>query len=165
MNDRLERIRTSLEQALHPLELQVDDESHLHAGHEGARDGRGHFRVQIVAAEFAGQPLIRRHQRDVCDRLSTQHREQRQQDARARAQVLRLRDEFEAMRGLKVLWTVTDDPESSLLHERIDAKFLKAHVGKFDQNFYLCGPDPMVKELRGILTNLGANVENVTWEK
>jgi len=76
-----------------------------------------------------------------------------------------LRDEFEAMHGLKVLWTVTDDPESSLLHERIDAKFLKAHVGKFDQNFYLCGPDPMVKELRGILTNLGANVENVTWEK
>jgi BolA protein len=63
VNDRIERIRTSLEQALHPIELQVDDESHRHAGHEGARDGRGHFRVQIVAAEFAGQPLIRRHQR------------------------------------------------------------------------------------------------------
>ncbi|HXR62271.1 MAG TPA: BolA family protein [Rudaea sp.] len=63
MNGRIERIRASLEQALHPLELQVDDESHRHAGHEGARDGRGHFRVHIVAAEFAGQPLIRRHQR------------------------------------------------------------------------------------------------------
>ena len=76
-----------------------------------------------------------------------------------------LREEFEAMRGLTVLWTVTDDPGSSLLHERIDAKFLEAHVGKFDQNFYLCGPDPMVKELRGTLKDLGANVENVTWEK
>jgi BolA protein len=63
VNGRIERIRASLEQALHPLELQVDDESHRHAGHEGARDGRGHFRVRIVAAEFAGQPLIRRHQR------------------------------------------------------------------------------------------------------
>jgi BolA protein len=63
VNGRIERIRASLEQALHPLELQVDDESHRHAGHEGARDGRGHFRVYIVAAEFAGQPLIRRHQR------------------------------------------------------------------------------------------------------
>ena len=76
-----------------------------------------------------------------------------------------LRDEFEAMRGLEVLWTVTDEPDSSLLHERIDADFLKMHVGKFDQNFYLCGPDPMVKELRVTLKDLGANVENVTWEK
>ena len=76
-----------------------------------------------------------------------------------------LREEFEAMRGLDIVWTVTDDPDSSLLHERIDDKFLKAHVGKFDQNFYLCGPDDMVKQLRGTLKDLGANVENVTWEK
>jgi len=63
VNVRVEHIRASLEQALHPLELQIEDESHLHAGHEGARDGRGHFRVRIVAADFAGLPLIRRHQR------------------------------------------------------------------------------------------------------
>jgi propane monooxygenase reductase subunit len=76
-----------------------------------------------------------------------------------------LRDEFEAMRGLNILWTVTDDPQSSLLHERIDAKFLAVHVKNFDQNVYLCGPDDMVKQLRGTLKDLGANVENVTWEK
>ena len=76
-----------------------------------------------------------------------------------------LRDEFEGFRGLDTLWTVTDDPQSSLLHERIDDKFLKAHVTNWDQNFYLCGPDDMVKELRGTLKELGANVENVTWEK
>ena len=35
-----------------------------------------------------------------------------------------------------------------LLHERIDGKFLKAHVEGFAQNFYLCGPDDMVKSLR-----------------
>jgi BolA protein len=63
MSDRVERIRASLEQALHPLELDIEDESHRHAGHEGARDGRGHFRVHIVAADFSGLPLIRRHQR------------------------------------------------------------------------------------------------------
>ena len=63
MSDRVERIRTRLEQALHPLELDIEDESHRHAGHEGARDGRGHFRVHIVAADFTGLPLIRRHQR------------------------------------------------------------------------------------------------------
>ena len=62
MSDRLERIRACLERALEPLQLDIEDESHRHAGHEGARDGRGHFRVRIVAAEFAGMPLIKRHQ-------------------------------------------------------------------------------------------------------
>jgi len=76
-----------------------------------------------------------------------------------------LRDEFESFRGLDTIWTVTDDPASSLLHDRIDAGFLKRHVKNFDQNFYLCGPDDMVKQLRGTLKDLGANVENVTWEK
>lgn len=76
-----------------------------------------------------------------------------------------LRDEFEGFRGLETIWTVTDDPQSSLLHERIDADFLRRHARTFDQNFYLCGPDDMVKDLRGVLKELGANVENVTWEK
>ncbi|HEX6832035.1 MAG TPA: BolA family protein [Rudaea sp.] len=62
MTTRIERIRERL-QTLAPLDLSIADESHKHAGHEGARDGRGHFRVRIVAAEFAGLPLIRRHQR------------------------------------------------------------------------------------------------------
>lgn len=63
MSDRLERIRACLERALQPAQLDIEDESSRHAGHEGARDGRGHFRVRIVAAEFSGMPLIRRHQR------------------------------------------------------------------------------------------------------
>src|SRR5690606_8796881 len=58
-----------------------------------------------------------------------------------------LREEFEAMDGLDILWTVTDDPRSSLVQERIDADFLRRHVKDFGQNFYLCGPDPMVKDL------------------
>ena len=63
MSDRVDRIRLTLEQALQPVQLEIEDESYRHAGHEGARDGRGHFRVRIVAAEFAGLPLIKRHQR------------------------------------------------------------------------------------------------------
>lgn len=63
MSDRIERIRSSLERALAPLQLDIEDESHRHVGHAGARDGRGHFRVHIVAADFAGLPLIKRHQR------------------------------------------------------------------------------------------------------
>jgi BolA protein len=63
VSDRVDRIRLSLERALQPTQLEIEDESRRHAGHEGARDGRGHFRVRIVAAGFAGLPLIKRHQR------------------------------------------------------------------------------------------------------
>ena len=46
--------------ALAPLELDVEDESHRHVGHAGARDGRGHFRVRIVSTAFDGlAPLVR----------------------------------------------------------------------------------------------------------
>jgi propane monooxygenase reductase subunit len=76
-----------------------------------------------------------------------------------------LRDEFEAMDGLKTLWTVTNDQKSKLIQERIDADFLKRHITDFSQNFYLCGPDAMVKDLRGVLEDLGADVTNVTWER
>lgn len=76
-----------------------------------------------------------------------------------------LRDEFEAMDGLDVLWTVTGDPKATLLQQRIDGAFLKQHIADFGQRFYLCGPDPMVAALRNALTELGADVASVTWEK
>jgi propane monooxygenase reductase subunit len=76
-----------------------------------------------------------------------------------------LRDEFEAMPGLDTLWTVTGDAESRLPQERIDAAFLKKHIPDFSQNFYLCGPDAMVADLRAMLEELGADVASLTWEK
>ena len=62
MNARLEVIRSRLDGNLHPLLLELEDESHLHAGHAGARDGRGHYRVRIVSPQFQGLRLIARHQ-------------------------------------------------------------------------------------------------------
>lgn len=59
--ERVAKIRAALEQALAPSHLEVTDESHLHVGHAGARDGRGHFRVDIVAEQFRDVPLIKRH--------------------------------------------------------------------------------------------------------
>lgn len=58
---RVERIRALLEAALAPERLEVIDESHLHVGHAGARDGRGHFRIRIGCSNFAGKPRIVRH--------------------------------------------------------------------------------------------------------
>ena len=58
----MQRIRASLESGLQPSELDIVDDSHRHAGHAGARDGRGHFSVRVVAERFAGMPTLRRHQ-------------------------------------------------------------------------------------------------------
>ena len=47
----------------------------------------------------------------------------------------------------------------------IDREFLKAHVKDFTQEFYVCGPDQMVKDISKVLEELGANPESVTFEK
>jgi len=54
------QIEAALRAALHPLALEVQDDSHLHAGHAGARDGR-HFTVRLTAAAFSGRPRVARH--------------------------------------------------------------------------------------------------------
>lgn len=59
--ERLERLRQALQAALAPSQLDVVDESHLHAGHEGAKSGGGHYRVKIVSESFEGQRLVMRH--------------------------------------------------------------------------------------------------------
>ena len=59
--ERPEAIRAALAAAFTPVTLDVIDESHLHAGHAGARDGRGHFRVAIVSERFRGLMPLARH--------------------------------------------------------------------------------------------------------
>ncbi len=61
VGDRVERIRAALQQAFQPQALEVVDDSHKHAGHAGARDGRGHFAVKIVSPAFAGMAPLARH--------------------------------------------------------------------------------------------------------
>jgi len=59
--NRVERIRTRLEQVFSPNELEVFDESHLHEGHVGAKDGKGHYRVYIVSDQFVRIRPLERH--------------------------------------------------------------------------------------------------------
>jgi BolA protein len=61
LSARVDGIRERLTAAFAPVELVIEDESHRHAGHAGARDGRGHFRVRIVSAAFRGQLPLARH--------------------------------------------------------------------------------------------------------
>ena len=63
-------IRTKLTERFAPTRLEISDESHRHAGHEGARpDGETHFSVTIVSAAFMGQSRVAR-QRLVYQTLS-----------------------------------------------------------------------------------------------
>jgi len=57
---RVERIRAALHERLHPVQLQIRDDSAAHAGHVGG-GGKGHFRVLIVSEEFSGKTLVQRH--------------------------------------------------------------------------------------------------------
>lgn len=59
--DRISAIRSRLEAAFSPEELDIVDESRFHIGHPGARDGRGHFKVRIVSKRFAGTNPLERH--------------------------------------------------------------------------------------------------------
>ena len=52
-------IERKLNEAFSPSDLVVIDESHLHAGHAGARpEGESHFRVEITADKFKGMSRV-----------------------------------------------------------------------------------------------------------
>jgi BolA protein len=53
-------VEAALRAALQPSALEVRDDSHLHAGHAGAREGR-HFSVHVVSARFHGLARLARH--------------------------------------------------------------------------------------------------------
>jgi BolA protein len=58
---RMERMRAAFEAALSPVELTLEDDSALHAGHAGAASGGGHYNVRIVSLQFEGLKLVTRH--------------------------------------------------------------------------------------------------------
>jgi BolA protein len=56
MESMRERLTT-----LAPVAMEIIDDSHKHAGHAGARDGGGHYRLSIVSSAFAGKSTVARH--------------------------------------------------------------------------------------------------------
>ena len=61
--ERMAAIRERIEAALDVHEIEVHDESHMHVGHAGAKDGRGHFSVTVVSPDFEGMTRLQRHQK------------------------------------------------------------------------------------------------------
>ena len=66
-----------------------------------------------------------------------------------------------------------EDFTSTITHEKIEGhengminmEFLKKHVTDYSQNFYVCGPDQMIKDISGSLKQLGASPDGIVFEK
>jgi len=74
-----------------------------------------------------------------------------------------LKDEFTAMLGDNFINTLTQEKFPGYDHHKIDDEYLKQKVSDFNQQFYICGPDAMVKDVQSTLQKLGAK-NNVTVE-
>ena len=59
---RIERMTELLNESLSPSHLSIIDNSHLHAGHAGAKTGLGHFELEITSQKFSGLAPLKRHQ-------------------------------------------------------------------------------------------------------
>jgi len=61
MDTRADRIRQALDAAFPLARVEVQDDSHQHAGHAGARPGgETHYSVLVVSPAFAGMNRVAR---------------------------------------------------------------------------------------------------------
>ncbi|WP_304985213.1 BolA family protein [Coxiella-like endosymbiont] len=59
--DRIAHIQERLMKIFHPEKLTIRDESHYHVGHVGAKEGKGHFTISIVAKAFKNKNSVECH--------------------------------------------------------------------------------------------------------
>ena len=76
-----------------------------------------------------------------------------------------LQDELETMPGLNIRHILSEENKSGYDHGLIDRAYLEKVVDDFGQQFYLCGPDPMIKDLKATLTDLGAEPDALVFEE
>ena len=65
-----------------------------------------------------------------------------------------------------LILTLTNETikKEGYFYEKIDKEFLKKHIQDFSQYFYICGPKPLVKDIKGYLKELGAKTEKIVFE-
>jgi len=76
-----------------------------------------------------------------------------------------LHDELDRILGNNAHYIVTDEPGPQFAKKYIDREFLVSEIKDFKRPFYVCGPDKMISDITGILTELGADPESVVFEK
>ncbi|GMQ24718.1 hypothetical protein Aoki45_14000 [Algoriphagus sp. oki45] len=76
-----------------------------------------------------------------------------------------LEDWFRDILGDDFISLLDQEEKSGHIHGRVDQDFLKKNVTDFSQEFYVCGPEPMIKAVSKSLEKLGANPEAIVFEK
>ncbi|MEO6000750.1 MAG: flavodoxin reductase [Chitinophagaceae bacterium] len=76
-----------------------------------------------------------------------------------------LREEFTKILGNNFINTLTAEKVPGYDNRHINSDYLKEKITDFNQPFYICGPDPFVKEISDALVGFGANPESVVFEK
>ena len=76
-----------------------------------------------------------------------------------------LKDELKIILGDNCHFILSEEVNEKYDYGRIDSEYLKKKIDNFKQNFYICGPPPMVLSLQQTLTKLGASPKSITFEK
>jgi ferredoxin-NADP reductase len=76
-----------------------------------------------------------------------------------------LKDEFEKMLGPDFINVITNEKTDKYYNRRLDINLIKELVSNFNQQFYICGPDQFVKDIKDHLEKLGASTESVVLEE
>lgn len=82
---------------------------------------------------------------------------------KAKADII-LEDEFKELLGDAFINILSDEQVENYHHGRVTEEFLKETVTDFKQQFYICGPPPMLKDVEKQLINLGVNQNQITKE-
>jgi len=75
-----------------------------------------------------------------------------------------LEKELDTLLGSAFINILSDEQLEGYAFGRITEKFLKDNITNFNQQFYLCGPPPMIKDLEKMLANLGVDEKLITKE-
>lgn len=73
--------------------------------------------------------------------------------------------EFKELLGDNFINILSDEIDDEYAHGQIDEEFIKENIASFDQQYYICGPPPMMDAIQKQLANLGVSEEAITIEK
>jgi ferredoxin-NADP reductase len=73
--------------------------------------------------------------------------------------------ELAAILGAQTRFILTKEDKDGYEHGYINENFIKKNVTDLSKHFYVCGPDPMIQAIAGILEKSGANPDTVVFEK
>jgi hypothetical protein len=76
-----------------------------------------------------------------------------------------LEDELKEMLGDRCVFVLSDEDAPGIPKSYIDEEFLRKNIDDPSKHFYVCGPPPMIEAINELLIKMGADVDNVVFEK